>query len=402
MNLNGTVAIAGFGDIYGEEGRDNLPTHLAAEAIIAATKDAGLTKADVTDQALLTGRSPFGEGRPQQWNSKLSSYLHLPTRVSTEITSHAAGANAMLKHAASLILSGVTEYVICVHADTPGLVRMLEEAPMEDTHVDFEQPFGPTMPALYAMIARRYMYEFGATSEQLAQVAVHAQNWAVHHPYAAKASKGQITAEDVLSSREIASPYRLWDCALWGPKFGTAGSFVVTSGERARDLTENPLYILGVGEAQVSETFSEQLESRANMPATLTTTSCAAAAAQAYEMAGISPNDVDVVGAGVNFTAMAPILLEDLGFAAKGEGLRLFDEGRTDVGGDLPFNTNGGWLSFGQAGVSCGMDTMIEVARQMRGEALGLQVPDCRLGIIQNQGGPLAYNTVTVLSTQPN
>src|SRR5258707_13977463 len=118
---------------------------------------------------------------------------------------------------------------------------------------------------------------------------------------------------------------------------------------------------------------------------TLTTTPAMAAARQAYEMAGVSAADMQIAQTNSNFAHQSMILLEDLGFCGKGEAAGFIADGHTAPGGSLPYNTNGGMLSFGQAGVSCVIDGIVELVRQLRGEALGLPV-DCEIGIAQAMG----------------
>ena len=132
----------------------------------------------------------------------------------------------------------------------------------------------------------------------------------------------------------------------------------------------------------------------------LTHTATREAARQAFEMAGLRPADMDVVATASNFTITVMLALEDLGFCPKGEAGRFVRDGHIDPGGDLPVNTNGGWLSFGQPGISCGMDSMIEVIRQLRKEALGLPVTNPKVGLIQCGGGMLACHTVSILGTE--
>lgn len=117
-------------------------------------------------------------------------------------------------------------------------------------------------------------------------------------------------------------------------------------------------------------------------------------------MSGLTPADIDMAQISVNFAHMGPIVMEDLGFAKKGRGIDLYREGRTGVDGDLPTDTNGGWLSFGQPGISCNMDSMIEAVRQLRGTALGL-APSRRprTVLVQGAGGMLAAGAVLLLSS---
>jgi acetyl-CoA acetyltransferase len=132
----------------------------------------------------------------------------------------------------------------------------------------------------------------------------------------------------------------------------------------------------------------------------LTYTATAEASRQAYAMSGLRPQDIDMAQISVNFAHMGPIIMEDLGFAEKGKGIDLYREGRTAIDGDLPTDTNGGWLSFGQPGISCNMDSYVEGIRQLRGDTLGrAPAKRPRTVLVQGAGGMLAAGSVCVLSS---
>lgn len=403
-NLRAKAAIVGFGDAYATYENPKTPLHLAAEAMRKALDDAGLKKEDI--DGLLTGREPSADPRPA-WNTIFAAYVKLTPTYNTMVNIHAAGMNSMIKHAAMAVTTGVARFVLCVGSDATALfaadpVKLL---PTLDTDPEFELPYGPILPSIYAQIARRYMFEYGITEEQISLMAVHAQNWAVHHPFAAKAKKGKITVDTVMNSRMIASPLRLWHCSTYGPP-GTGGAFIVAASEVAEKITDKPIYLLGSGEAGSHEYLTDRMAlRRANIDLgklpNLTNTAVKQAAKLAYEMAGMGPKDMDVVQTSGNFAFVPMMVLEDLGFCEKGGAGRFIEEGHTDVGGDLPFNTDGGWLSFGQPGTVCVMDSMIEGIRQVRGLALGKQVePIPKICLVHSLGGVLANHSVTILSTE--
>lgn len=399
--LSCQAAITGFGDSYCDSSEKKPPIQLAVEAVVKALKDSNLRKEKVG--GLLTGRSPLADQRPQ-WNNILASYLKITPEFSSEITMHGAGIPAMIEYAVLAVTSGVVDYVLCVESDSTQFGDLVEFVASVDTDPQYEWPYGPTIPSIYALAARRHMHEYGTTQEQMAKVAVAAQNWGICHPYSAKGKYGPITVEDVLNSRMIASPLHLWDMAIWGPP-GAGGAFVVTTTERAEALTDKPIYILGFGACSTHEDITDRMGlKKSHLPLgklpNLTTTGLIRAAQKAYEMAGLGPADLDIVEASVNFTHMAIIELEDLGFCEKGEGGPYVDEGHIDVGGDLPFNTDGGWLSWGQCGMYCSMEPVIECIRQLRMEALGKQVDNVEIGLVHSAGGPLSCNSVAILGTK--
>ncbi|QKS01102.1 thiolase family protein [Sphingomonas sp. CL5.1] len=401
MSPKPVAAIVGMGDAYasGDDRKD--PLQLAVEATRNALADAGITKDRI--DAVYTGRSPWADKR-SQWSNIFISHMHMPVRRNSEITLHGAGLTATLAVAAEMIGAGQADYVLCLQSDATELfvdaVAMGAEA---DAEPQVEIPYGAPIPALYAQAACRYLHEFGVTEEALADVAVANQRWGARHPRAAKARFGEIDRATVLSSPYVATPLRRWMCSTWGG--GTGGAVIVTSVERAREV-RNPIYLLGYGSATTHEYLTDRMNMRTckfpqlgPMP-NLVHTATAVAADEAFAMSGLSREDVDMAQISVNFAHMGPIIMEDLGFARKGRGIDLYREGRTGIDGDLPTDTNGGWLSFGQPGISCNMDSIVEAVRQLRGQPLGL-APARRpkTVLVQGAGGMLAAGSVLLLST---
>lgn len=401
MAAKPVAAIVGMGDAYASVQDRKDPLQLAVEATHKALADAGIGKHQV--DAVFTGRSPWADKR-SQWSNIFISHMQMPVSLTTEVTMHGAGLNATVGMAAQMIAAGQAEYVLCLQSDATELfvdaVAMGAEA---DADPQYEVVYGPTIPSLYAQAACRYFHEYGITEEDLADVAIANQRWGMHHPHAAKARFGEIDRAKVLASPYVSTPLRRWMCSTWGG--GTGGALVVTSPEKAR-AAKDPVYVMGYGSATTHEYLGDRMNMRhCRYPGlgpfpNLTHTATAEAARQAYAMSGLSPRDIDMTQISVNFAHMGPIVLEDLGFAAKGRGIDLYREGRTGVDGDLPTDTNGGWLSFGQPGISCNMDSYVEAVRQLRGQALGLApAKRPRTVLVQGAGGMLAAGGVAILST---
>jgi acetyl-CoA acetyltransferase len=401
MSYAPVAAVIGMGDAYASLENRKDPLRLAEEATLGALADAGIRKDQV--DAVFTGRSPWADKR-SQWSNIFISHMQMPVTLTSELTMHGAGLTATIAVASQMIAAGTAEYVLCLQSDATQLfvdaVAMGAEA---DADPQFEVPYGPTIPALYAQAARRYFHEFGLTEGDLADVAVANQRWGAHHPHAAKAKHGEIDRAKVLASPYVATPLRRWMCSTWGG--GTGGALIVTSPERARGARD-PVYVLGYGSATTHEYLGDRMNMRrCRFPAlgefpNLTHTATAEAARQAYGMSGLTPADIDMMQISVNFAHMGPIVMEDLGFAKKGSGIDVYREGRTGIDGDLPTDTNGGWLSFGQPGISCNMDSLVEAVRQLRGQALGL-APERRprTVLVQGAGGMLAAGSVMLLSS---
>lgn len=401
MSSQPVAAIVGMGDSYASTADRKDPMQLAVEATHKALADAGIRKDQI--DAVFTGRSPWADKR-SQWSNIFTSHMHMQVKLNSELTLHGAGLNATVAVASQMIAAGRADYVLCLQSDATELfvdaVAMGAEA---DADPQFELPYGPTIPSLYAQAACRYLHEFGITESDLADVVIANQRWAAQHPHAAKRRFGEVVREQVLASPYVSSPLRRWMCSTWGG--GTGGALVVTSVEKAK-AAKNPVYVMGYGSAATHEYLGDRM----NMPnckwptlgtfPNITTTATAEAAREAFAMAGLSRTDVDMIQMSVNFAHMGPIILEDLGFAKKGHGMDVYRAGRTGFDGDLPTDTNGGWLSFGQPGISCNMDSYVEAIHQLRGTALGARpAKRPRTVLVQGAGGMLAAGSVTILGS---
>lgn len=393
-----TSAIAGYGDAYSQQDDQKSSIELAFESTRKALDDASMKRDEI--DGLLTGRRPIADQRPQ-WNNIFANYMNIRPRYNTEVTSHGAGVGGTLKHAAAAINAGMADNVLCVSADSPYHAGDMVEKVGEglDADPEFEVPYGHLIPGMYALSARRYLHEYDITKEQMAKFSVEARKWGVNHPYAMLGDKGQITVDDVLESQPVASPLNLLDCAPWR-RNGTGGAFIVTSADRAEGRQDTPIYIRGVGEYDTHEYVTGLLEykGRDADKASLTKTGAREASRQAYAMADMGPEDIDILQLHSNFTHIGLLELEDLGFCQKGEGGKFVEEGGIDYDGGIPCNTNGGPLTFGQAGIV--PDTITEAVRQLRGEALGEQVDDPETAIVHLIGGMCACHTVSILGTE--
>jgi acetyl-CoA acetyltransferase len=228
------------------------------------------------------------------------------------------------------------------------------------------------------------MAQYGTTSEQLAELAVAARQWSLlteDAPYPTP-----LSIEEVVGSPVIASPLHKLDCCL---VTDGGGAVVLVSAERARDLASTPVYLLGSGEAINHRSISQMPD--------LTTTEAAASSRRALEMAGIGLGQVDTVHVYDAFTISLLVLLEDLGFCAKGEGGSFVEGGRVAPGGELALNTNGAGLSYTHPGM-LSMFLIIEAVQQLRGQAGRRQVPDAHVSLVHGMGLTLAAHATAVLS----
>ena len=236
------------------------------------------------------------------------------------------------------------------------------------------------------MAAARHMHQFGTTREQLAEVAVAARQWAKLNPDAYK--REDLSIEDVLSARMVSDPLTVRDCCL---VTDGAAAIVMTRADRAADLVERPAYLLGAA----SETWHRNISELDD----LTLTASSVAGRRAYEQAGYTAADMDVVQIYDAFSINTILMLEDLGFCPKGEGGRFVEGGAIAPGGRLPVNTNGGGLSCVHPGMY-GLFTMIEAITQLRGTAGARQVPGTQLALAHGNGGVLSSQSVAIFGNR--
>jgi acetyl-CoA acetyltransferase len=238
--------------------------------------------------------------------------------------------------------------------------------------------FGAYMTPLYALWAKRYMHEFGVSSEDLAQVAVVQREHATRNPVSLMGERGLLTVDEVMTSRMIADPLHLFDCALDNDG---GWAIVLASAPIARDCRRKPIWVLGGGEAVYTDYYASLTrpwfpeEGHAVRKATDI----------AFAMSGIDRTDIDVAGLYDCFTVTFLRDLEEMGFCKIGEAGDFVREGHTRLGGSMPCNTDGGLLSNTHCGIPSGLHT-IEVVRQLRGEAGERQVEDAQIGIALAQG----------------
>src|SRR5579884_3486351 len=308
---------------------------LQAQAAKAALEEAGLSFRDV--DAVFTATSDWSWGP----SMLLSEYLGVRPKITDSTNIGGASFEAHVGHAASAIALGRCEVALITYGSTQRSLasRTLGRPGPASYTEQFERPYGPPLPVgAYALAARRHMYEFGTTSEHLAEVSVATRKWATLNPKAYK--REPITIADVLSSPMISDPLHLLDCCL---VTDGGGAVVVTSLERARDLRKPPIRVLGHAETHTHMTIS-------NMP-DLTRTGAAITGPTSLAMAGVKHDDLDVVEIYDSFTITVLLTLENLGFCGRGESGEFVSGQRTAPGGDFPLNTNGGGLSYCHTGM---------------------------------------------------
>ena len=371
--------IAGVAETPLGEVWDHSELSMAAVAAHEALAEAGMTFADV--DALFTNY--MGE----EGTVQLGEYLGIMPRYADSTDLGGAAFEAFVHHAVAAIHAGRCEVALIAYASrqrTRRSRKMTRESDTSSLSAQFELAYGLPGPlGHYAMIAARHMYQYGTTSEQLAEIAVAARAWAAMNPKAW--SRDPITVEDVVSSRLICDPLHRLDVCLVTDGGGAA---VVTTAERARDAAKRAVRVLGVGESQTHWSIAQMPD--------LTVTAGAVSGRDAFGMAGIKPSDVDVLEPYDSFTITVLLALEDLGFCAKGEGGAFVEGGRLAPGGALPALTSGGGLSYNHPG-AFGLLLLVEAVRQLRGEAGDRQVPGAGIAVAHGVGGLMSTASTVVL-----
>jgi acetyl-CoA acetyltransferase len=387
ISLRNQAVVAGIGQSEIGKVPNMSALALCAQAARRAINDAGLTIKDI--DGLVTAYS-MTEPYPVFYGA-LAEFMGLQLTYGVEQTAGGGTSGVMIHDAALAVMSGRAKAVLVVSGDNraTGMGRDNAVSALAAWgHPEYEYPYGGFIPAYYAMIARRYMHDYGVTSEDLAQVAVTQRAHALLHPNAHM--KTPLTVEQVLTSKWIAEPFRLFDCCLISD---AAGAMVITRADHGRDLKQAPVYLLGAGESFTHEHIlaaPSLLRSGAHI-----------AAERAYEMAGLAPSDVDFAELYDCFTITPMLLAEECGLAAEGEAARLWQDGHGGIAGPLPINTHGGMLSHAHAGATGGLFDSIEAVEQLRGSAGARQVKRHEIALVHVEGGIMSNHSTLLYGAQP-
>lgn len=318
--------------------------------------------------------------------SILSEWTGLTPKFATRIESACASSGVALLNGINSISSGLYKIVLVggvekmTNKPTSEAIKYLARA----ADFPFEQWNGITFPGLYALMATAHMHEYGTTEEQLAMVAVKNHKHGAMNPKAHM--QKEITIEDVMKSRLIAWPLKLYDCSLISDG---ASCLILAEPSIAKKFTDTPINIIGFGCATDTIALFER-ESLTSLK------SARLAAQQAYKMAGIKPKDLDLAEVHDCFTIAEIIAYEDLGLCKPGEGGKLIEEGITEIGGKIPVNTSGGLKAKGHPVGATGTAQAYEIYLQLIGEAGKRQVNGAEIGLTHNVGGSGATAVVHI------
>jgi acetyl-CoA C-acetyltransferase len=352
---------------------------IRVESIRAALEDAGLGWQDID------GLFDYGGG-----GLSMAEYLGIhPTIIDTTQVggssfefqaAHALYAIRSGKCKVAVLSYGSTAHSQSRNIGTGGFAGGMGPATLTG---NMENPWGSVLISNYALVAHRHMYQYGTTSEQLAQISVDTRHHAVRNPEAVRAmtdlgfiDTGELTVETVTTSRMIADPLHLYECCMVSDG---GGAVIIAAPEVARGTKKKPVWIIGAGEA------TKYRENGGD----ITVSAGAQSAPIAFGEAGVTPHEIDVAMIYDSFTITVLVCLEDLGFCKKGEGGTYVADGklRYDKPGGPALNTDGGGLSSNHPGMR-GLFLLTEATRQLRGESTS-QVPNASLAVAHGNGGNL-------------
>jgi acetyl-CoA acetyltransferase len=362
---------------------------LGREAGLEAIRDAGIRPADVQAIACGSARSGILQARESGVSQLIGWELGIEGVPAYNEKAFCASGTVAFNLANSLVAAGIHDVVLVV-----GVEHMSKRAekgkPLTSDGVLFESEFGFSPPAYYALAARRHMEVYGTTREQIAAVAVKNRAAAGANPKAQY--RKPMTVDDILASRPVAGPLRLFDCCPTGD--GSAAAVIVSRKGADRLGIAPAIKILGsvVG----SGYYRDQQRDMTSFGLDRAT------ARRAYEAAGVGPTDVDVAEVHDSYSIAEIIHYEDLGFCSPGDGGKLVQSGSSGLGGRIPVNPSGGLLNRGHPLGATGVAQLVELFEQLRGRSGARQVPGAQVALAQISGGfhdgDFACSGITILA----
>jgi len=366
------VAILGIGQTKIGEHWEKSLREIGGDAAFAAMQDAGIEKVD----SLFVGNmlSPIVSGQ-NQLGAFFADWIGLWKQEAVKIEAACGSGAAAFRAALMAVASGEIESALVV-----GVEKMTDKAGRDVTaalataaDADYEMEQGISFVGINALVMRRYMHEFGWKHEDFAPFSINSHANAMHNPYARLHEK--ITVEKFEKSSMVATPINLLDASPIGD--GAAAIVIVP----AEKVVRQP-HIIVAGSASATDTIA--VHSRKD-PMFLQ--AAYLSSKRAYEMAGVTPADIDIFELHDAFSIMAALSLEASGFAEKGQGVRLALDNEISIGGRIPVCTRGGLKARGHPVGATGVYQLVEVVQQLRGECGKTQVNGARIGMAQNIGG---------------
>jgi acetyl-CoA acetyltransferase len=384
------AVIAGVGQTTFRDQPERSEMGIVIDAAKAAVDDAGLTFQDIDG---LLVQPPFWAS--PRFHMLVGESLGIFAKTLCDSTSMGGSSyGATLQLARWAVESGLANNVLLVageklrtgHASGPAMM-----ASVGAHNLDWEYPFAATIPAYYALLAQRYLHEYGLGEDALAPVAVTCRKHAALNPDATM--REPITVDDVMSSPMISAPLHRLDCSLVNDG---GAAYVVSRKGTSKDPSREIAFL---GQGQGHSAYHMGHLARGDATHDLVRTVVDLAGRRAFEQAGLTPADLDVALIYDSFTITAIVALEDLGIVGRGEAPAYIAAGNMDLGGELPLNTHGGLLSCAHPGACGGMTHFVEAVRQLRGEAGDRQVEGARTALVTSTSAVASNHSVSILGS---
>ncbi len=383
------VAIIGVGQSKFVRRYEGSIKELVFEGFSEAVKDAKIETKDI-DAVIICSAPEYDKQRSPA--GVIVEYLGLNPVPTFYCETLCSSSSTGLKLAYSLVASGLHKCVAVI-----GFQKMSEITSKESQErmgrgadIQWESPFGTMMPAYYAMYAQAHMEKYGTTLDDLALIRIKSSTYGQINDRAV--FRKEVTMEmfkdpENTFSQPVSSPLRVGDCCA---NADGSSCVIVTNKDIAKKVHDKPVWILGVGSASEAVNLSNRDLFTGLKAAEI-------AAKQAYSMAGVGPDDIDVAEVHDCFTIAELMAYENLGFAKPGEGVYLIREKQTYKDGKIPVNIDGGLLSKGHPIGATGGSQIRTIVLQLRGEAGDMQVKNPKIGLVHNIGGVGLYGNVTIL-----
>lgn len=378
MNIRNKVAVIGagcskFGEHYDMSAEDTIVT-----AALEAYADAKVDPSQI--QAAWVGTLSSANA-----GNALADPLKLFNIPITRVENYCASGMDAFRNACMAVAAGMYDVVLALGFEK------LRDSGQRGLGTFGNHPvvgYGTTAPSLFAMAANRYFSTYGIDKRALAKVAMKNHHNGTMSPKAH--FQMEVTEEQVINAPMICSPLGLFDCC---PTTDGAAAAIICRADLAKSFRPDPLYVKGIGLAVTSgEPYLKPGFAYTGFPAT------AQAAQSAYEQAGMTVKDLDLVECHDCFTITEILNIEDLGLANRGEGWRYVEEGRAAIGGEIPVNPSGGLKSFGHPIGATGIRMIYEVSQHLWNKAGARQVKNAEVGLAHNLGGPGSVGCVTILA----
>jgi acetyl-CoA C-acetyltransferase len=382
----GRVGIIGVGQSAFVRGYPGSIRELAYEGFKEAMEDAKISN-EAIDASIVCSAPEYDRQRSPA--GVIAEYLDLTPQPTFYVESVCSSSSTGLKVAYSMIKAGLHD-VVCVL----GFQKMSEISSAESQErmgrgadIQWESPFGTMMPAYYAMYARAHMDKYGTTEEDLALIRIKAATYGQMNEKAVY--RKPVTMEQIFDPERppVATPLKVFDCCA---NADGSSCIIVASEEKAKEFSDKPIWILGLGAASAPVNMA-----RRDLFTGLSV--AIEAGKEAYQMAGVGPEDIDVAEVHDCFTVAEMMAYENLGFAEPGEGKQLIQAKETYKEGKIPVNVDGGLLSKGHPIGATGGSQIRTIVLQLRDEAGPMQVKNPEIGLVHNIGGVGLYGNVTIL-----